>query len=57
MNETPLSKRQSNDAIPDDILNIIREKARALRFGVISLTIHDGRLTQLEITEKRRFGQ
>ena len=57
MNETPLSKRPSNEAISEDILHIIREKARALRFGAISLTIHDGRLTQLEITEKRRFGQ
>ncbi|MEC7954016.1 MAG: YezD family protein [Pseudomonadota bacterium] len=26
-----------------------------LRFGVIQLTVHDGKLVQLEITEKRRF--
>ncbi|MBX7482147.1 YezD family protein [Qipengyuania qiaonensis] len=26
-----------------------------LRFGVIQLTVHEGKLVQLEITEKRRF--
>ena len=26
-----------------------------LRFGVIQLTVHEGKLVQLDITEKRRF--
>jgi len=40
----------------EEALRVIREKADSLRFGTITLTIHDGRLTQLEVTEKRRFG-
>ena len=30
------------------------EDAR-LRFGVINLTVHDGKLVQLDITERKRF--
>ena len=40
----------------DEALRVVREKVGAVRFGTITLTIHDGRLTQLEVTEKRRFG-
>lgn len=34
----------------------LREALARLRFGTIALTVHDGRVVQLEITEKRRFG-
>ncbi|MBY8826561.1 YezD family protein [Hephaestia mangrovi] len=34
----------------------LREALNGLRFGTIALTVHDGRIVQLEITEKRRFG-
>lgn len=27
-----------------------------LRFGVIQLTVHEGRLMQVDVTERRRFG-
>lgn len=26
-----------------------------IRFGVIQLTVHDGKLMQLDVTERRRF--
>lgn len=39
----------------DEAVRIIREKAGLLRFGTITLTLHEGRLTQLEVNEKRRF--
>jgi len=34
----------------------LREALERLHFGTIALTVHDGRIVQLEITEKRRFG-
>ena len=40
----------------DEALLVVREKAGSVRFGTITLTIHEGRLTQLEVSEKRRFG-
>ena len=37
-------------------LATIREYLENVRFGSIALTIHDGRIVQLEVTEKRRLG-
>jgi hypothetical protein len=43
-------------AIPPDWLRIVRDKVEALRFGVVLITVHDGRVTQIECTEKTRLG-
>ena len=36
-------------------VEIIRRKVGAMRFGSVNLTIHDGRVTQVEATEKTRL--
>lgn len=36
-------------------LAIVREKVEGLRFGVVQLVVHDGRVTQIERTEKTRL--
>ena len=36
-------------------LDAVREALAAIRYGAIALTVHDGRVVQIEITEKRRF--
>lgn len=36
-------------------IEIIRRKVGAMRFGSVNLTIHDGRVTQVESTEKTRL--
>jgi hypothetical protein len=33
----------------------VREKVEGLRFGVVQLVVHDGRVTQIERTEKTRL--
>jgi hypothetical protein len=38
-------------ALPD-WLALVREKVEGLRFGVVQLVVHDGRVTQIERTEK-----
>ncbi len=40
----------------DEVLEAVRDALTRLRFGSISLTVHDSELVQLEVTEKRRFG-
>ncbi|HEY9552354.1 YezD family protein [Allosphingosinicella sp.] len=40
----------------DSALAAIRDGLQRLRFGSIAVTIHEGRVVQLDITEKRRFG-
>lgn len=38
-----------------DWISLVREKVEGLRFGVVQLTVHDGRVTQIERTEKTRL--
>lgn len=42
------------DPQPDWIV-LVREKVESLRFGVVQLIVHDGRVTQIERTEKTRL--
>ena len=39
----------------EEALRATREKADALLFGTLTLTVHEGRVTQLNVSEKRRF--
>ncbi len=38
-----------------EALHLIEDALARLRFGVINLTVHDGKLVQLDITERKRF--
>lgn len=39
----------------DRAAEAVRDALRRLRFGTVALTVHDGRVTQIEVTEKARF--
>ena len=39
----------------DEAIAAIREHLQTIRFGSIALTIHEGRIVQLDVTEKRRL--
>jgi hypothetical protein len=44
--------------IPDSqekIWQQIREKVNGIEYGTVTITIHDGRITQLEASSKTRF--
>jgi len=36
-------------------LEILRQALAKIRFGAIQLTVHEGKLVQMDVTEKRRF--
>jgi hypothetical protein len=36
-------------------LRIVQQKVETLRYGVVQLIVHDGRVTQIERTEKTRL--
>jgi hypothetical protein len=36
-------------------LRVVRHKVETLRYGVVQLVVHDGRVTQIERTEKTRI--
>ena len=43
------------NSVPPDWLALVREKVEGLRYGVVQLVVHDGRVTQIERTEKTRL--
>jgi hypothetical protein len=45
----------SGSPINPDWIALVREKVEGLRFGVVQLVVHDGRVTQIERTEKTRL--
>lgn len=47
----PLPAKQPNP----DWIALVREKVEGLKFGVVQLVVHDGRVTQIERTEKTRL--
>lgn len=42
-------------AVPPDWLRVVQQKVETLRYGVVQLVVHDGRVTQIERTEKTRL--
>jgi len=42
-------------AIAPEWLALARENVEGLRYGVVQLVVHDGRVTQIECTEKTRL--
>jgi hypothetical protein len=49
------SERTSPDGPKTDWLEIVRQNVANLRFGSVQITVHDGRVTQVESIEKTRF--
>jgi hypothetical protein len=45
----------SESATEPEWLALVRAKVRGLRYGVVQLVVHDGRVTQIERTEKTRL--
>lgn len=54
MATTTIEPASASSATPDWIA-LVREKVEGLRFGVVQLVVHEGRVTQIERTEKTRL--
>ena len=54
MSATPADPQSTPPAVPDWVA-LVREKVTGLRFGLVQLIVHDGRVTQIECTEKTRL--
>jgi hypothetical protein len=48
------TKTKALNASPD-WMELVRQKVESLDFGVVQLVVHDGRVTQIERTEKTRL--
>ncbi len=38
-----------------DWIEVVQRQVSSLRFGVVQITVHDSRITQIEKTERVRF--
>lgn len=47
--------RTPNSASASDPLELVAEALARLRFGTILLTVHEGKIVQIDVTERRRF--
>ena len=55
MSPTLISVRSSPTVATDEALEAVREHLARTRFGSVAMTIHEGRIVQLDLLEKRRF--
>ena len=49
-----LSGRPMSASLSEPLRTVL-EALNRLRFGAIQLTVHDGKLVQVDITERKRF--
>jgi len=54
MSTTTPDSKSAADPSPDWIA-LVSKNVEGLRFGVVQLVVHDGRVTQIERTEKTRL--
>ncbi len=41
--------------VPPEWMHLVRQKVESLRYGVVQLVVHNGRVTHIERTEKTRL--
>ena len=51
------TESKSKNAVTEDTdwMEVVRRQVASLRFGVVQVTVHDSRVTQIEKTERVRF--
>ncbi|MES2997353.1 MAG: YezD family protein [Verrucomicrobiota bacterium] len=54
MKTNSIENPKSQAPVPD-WLEVVRKNAEQLRYGSIQITVHDGRVTQVESIERTRF--
>jgi hypothetical protein len=55
MDRLPAPRAVAGQPPPEIPLEAIREAVESVRFGVVQLIIQDGRVVQIDRTEKRRL--
>ncbi|MFT3989847.1 MAG: YezD family protein [Luteolibacter sp.] len=52
---TSSTDRLQHDGASTEWLEVVRKNVAGLRYGSVHITVHDGRVTQVESIEKTRF--
>ncbi len=51
----PATRDPEQARLIEQSLDSVREALAGLRYGHVGLTVHEGRVVQIDVTEKRRF--
>lgn len=55
MSVSDVGGRTGQDQVDQDVLAYIASALAELRFGALEITVHEGRIVQIERREKHRF--
>jgi len=50
-----MSQNTTPEPTAESWLEIVRQRVEAMRFGSVQVVVHEGRVTQVESTEKTRL--
>jgi hypothetical protein len=50
-----MSSPSPTESLSQDVLRRLSDALRGLRYGAVEITVHDGRVVQIERTEKLRL--
>lgn len=53
--DRPLLARAHDALLPERVIEALTAAVAAMRFGSIQLVVHDGKIVQLDVTERHRF--
>ena len=55
MNTHPIDEQSGRTASDPDVLETVKTHLQRLRYGSIAITVHNGKIVQLDVTEKTRL--
>ena len=55
MNKPELSLSTDPQRLLEESISSVREALAGLKFGNVSLTVHEGRVVQIDVTERKRL--
>ncbi|HKX78900.1 MAG TPA: YezD family protein [Novosphingobium sp.] len=55
MNKPELSLTTDTQRLLEESISSVRDALAGLKFGNVSLTVHEGRVVQIDVTEKKRL--
>jgi len=50
-----VNRQEFRSASTEAVMQDLKRAIAALAYGTVTIKVHNGRITQVEITEKRRF--
>ncbi|MBF5091815.1 DUF2292 domain-containing protein [Novosphingobium sp. NBM11] len=55
MTTSPAAPRTEAERLLEESIASVREALAGLKYGNVSLTVHEGRVVQIDVTEKKRL--